>query len=613
VSLGVQSRTSSPSRFLAQQQELILHSCSFCIPYGIDTMIIYIEPGHVLPNVPVQLNNAIRPACNSNSLRKILVASCSVIPYPTPAVQNCLAPLKKRFPVQGVVVGDSESLLPEGYKMKRHDVVCEPQGVRDRCIYPGNERFRVLVDMCVERYAKAKGRLGKIEIIKEIVGAVYNAGGNFIRQAMEYKDLGDGVVVGPGEWTEIGECKAREKAGHALRNYLNKNKKKGTNVDRDDDSIGEGNGSNEAKAGESATEVPAKGPFTTISQPERASNSNELEIAAATKTKTIPVPCSDTGSKRKSSAKTASGRSSKKQKKAVSFKKSLPVSSNHASSGATSNEATAPIENPQPKKLASDSSRTNKGIPVPQTENAANSIATRPTLPTVSSNGNGVVNKERNLQRSELMGPPPIFTQTTNVPLVHNSTVRPQMPLPRASAPNMSMYTPYTMMHGIEGVNLQNWNRLDVQGVIRAQETWNRPAHGAILSQASSARLGLAPTAMDVRPARAGMGVPAVASNPQQYTMAMPPMSRNAVSTSPRRHYMPLPRAQPVRPAIVSNEVVHMGVYSKPHPPQNSAPLARSIDSTIEQRPSASLMSVLNLNEDEAMLGSVLLQLRDAR
>lgn len=70
--------------------------------------------------------------------------------------------------------------------------------------HPGNERFKIIINMKSAEYGRASSRLEKTQIVKEVVQVVRTSGGNFVR----YEES---------QWLDIGNLRAREKAGHALR------------------------------------------------------------------------------------------------------------------------------------------------------------------------------------------------------------------------------------------------------------------------------------------------------------------------------------------------------------------------------------------------------------
>lgn len=103
---------------------------------------------------------------------------------------------------------DGEISLGSTYTLVTQDVICGhrlfslPGGPSS---HPGNERLRVLVDMCLDRYCGTTNRLEKSDIIKEIVEIVRSYGGNFVKQESN------------GVWYDVGNRKARDKVGHAMR------------------------------------------------------------------------------------------------------------------------------------------------------------------------------------------------------------------------------------------------------------------------------------------------------------------------------------------------------------------------------------------------------------
>jgi len=123
-------------------------------------------------------------------------------------------PAKKAIPTQlsnleVTSLGTScaeEVMLDDDYVLKPKDVLC---GWRrsQQPIHSGNARFRVLIEMRLDRYRRTSNRTGKIQIVKEVVDAVLQSGGSFVRQHH-------------GLWYSIGTLKAREKAGHAFRQYM---------------------------------------------------------------------------------------------------------------------------------------------------------------------------------------------------------------------------------------------------------------------------------------------------------------------------------------------------------------------------------------------------------
>ena len=109
---------------------------------------------------------------------------------------------------------DEEYPLPDNYELKRHDVLC------GQMKSSGNERFRIIAEMRVQRYLKASCRREKVQIVTEMVDAVRQAGGNFVRLVpmKEVSSNGSSTIAGSKQqWFDIGNLKAREKASHSLR------------------------------------------------------------------------------------------------------------------------------------------------------------------------------------------------------------------------------------------------------------------------------------------------------------------------------------------------------------------------------------------------------------
>lgn len=74
--------------------------------------------------------------------------------------------------------------------------------------FPGNQRFRILVDMNVERYSLAETKSDKTRIVCQIVQMIREAGGGFCRLEKD------------GSWYEVGDAVAREKVGSLFRDCL---------------------------------------------------------------------------------------------------------------------------------------------------------------------------------------------------------------------------------------------------------------------------------------------------------------------------------------------------------------------------------------------------------
>lgn len=142
---------------------------------------------------------------------------------------------------------EKETELGPHYEVKPHDVLVGSRGVRDRYVngrcntneamigagwsvasHTGNERFKVLVELRVARYKQASNRTEKTLIVKEIVDAVRESGGNFVKfvefdeercLAVSDSELQSHGPLGRplGTYFDVGNSRAREKAGHAIR------------------------------------------------------------------------------------------------------------------------------------------------------------------------------------------------------------------------------------------------------------------------------------------------------------------------------------------------------------------------------------------------------------
>lgn len=133
----------------------------------------------------------------------------------------------------GELPSTGEVRLPAGYVPHPFDVITRKG--RDNIAHAGNTRFRLCVEMRVDRYVQAKNRYEKTMILREIIETVRISGGRFIRQ----HDLSDKAnlvsshcaqervcdeIKSDAEpiYYEIGRKKAADKAGHAMRLALSK-------------------------------------------------------------------------------------------------------------------------------------------------------------------------------------------------------------------------------------------------------------------------------------------------------------------------------------------------------------------------------------------------------
>lgn len=102
---------------------------------------------------------------------------------------------------------DEHTLLASNFHPGEHDVICS-RGLR-AYNHVGNRSFRQIIDENLVWYTQAKSRAEKSMTIMSIVDQIRRqspGGGGFIRFCQRNKC-----------YFEIGDCRAREKVGHAFR------------------------------------------------------------------------------------------------------------------------------------------------------------------------------------------------------------------------------------------------------------------------------------------------------------------------------------------------------------------------------------------------------------
>ena len=111
--------------------------------------------------------------------------------------------------------------LPESWTPGPWSVLC---GRGKECYnHVGNRRFRVLVEINIEKYASAKSKMDKGVIVMSILDAVRegsNQMGGFVKQDPKSK-----------RWVDVGDEVAREKIGQEFRVKLAQQKKSKKNID----------------------------------------------------------------------------------------------------------------------------------------------------------------------------------------------------------------------------------------------------------------------------------------------------------------------------------------------------------------------------------------------
>jgi len=99
--------------------------------------------------------------------------------------------------------------------MSIRDVVCG--WARQHHRHAGNQRFRQVVEWTAPKYVEAKTKVDKTQVIASVVQRIRreSPGGGFVKRDFH-----------SGRWYEIGDDKARDKVGHAIRRVIDEAKKK---------------------------------------------------------------------------------------------------------------------------------------------------------------------------------------------------------------------------------------------------------------------------------------------------------------------------------------------------------------------------------------------------
>jgi hypothetical protein len=120
-----------------------------------------------------------------------------------------------------------QTMLEDGYQPQPFDVICTRH--KESAAHPGNVRFRICVEMRLDRYLAAKTRREKTTIVKEIIDAVRASGGRFIKQndvtptgKLQNGMKGTATVALTNSntkrvYVDVGNRKAADKISHALR------------------------------------------------------------------------------------------------------------------------------------------------------------------------------------------------------------------------------------------------------------------------------------------------------------------------------------------------------------------------------------------------------------
>ncbi|CAB9524009.1 Nitrilase family, member 2 [Seminavis robusta] len=163
--------------------------------------------------VQLEVPPVVQPAAVTTQ-RLELVALAEDLHYPMPQAPfpTKLNKLKsvKRAKDRDFEKGEVE--MPHHYQLQPCDVICGNK--KETLTHPGNERFKVLMELRLQQYNRCTARQDKSDIVKEIINAVRDYDGHFLRQTDE------------GRWVDVGNIKAREKCGHAIRDTLKRNRLK---------------------------------------------------------------------------------------------------------------------------------------------------------------------------------------------------------------------------------------------------------------------------------------------------------------------------------------------------------------------------------------------------
>lgn len=152
--------------------------------------------------------------------------STDVDPLPT-RLANLKVPATTKAPKTKLQDDGSVTRLEDGYRPHRFDVFCTRE--KENYFHVGNNRFRLLVDMRVERYMAAKTRTEKSVIVKEIIHAVRGSGGRFIRKEVKHSEetsvswdyRNSEEDAADATYFDIGNRRTIDKVGHALRAAVN--------------------------------------------------------------------------------------------------------------------------------------------------------------------------------------------------------------------------------------------------------------------------------------------------------------------------------------------------------------------------------------------------------
>lgn len=130
--------------------------------------------------------------------------------------KNCWLPLDgtilTSLPYTTTLQTPKNDLLAVDFEPGPYDVIC----ARGKQVWDhvGNRRFRLLIDLSIDRYMKARTRMDKSIMVFGLVDMIRQAsltGGGFVRRIK---------CNGKMNWCEVGDITARDKVGHAIRDAI---------------------------------------------------------------------------------------------------------------------------------------------------------------------------------------------------------------------------------------------------------------------------------------------------------------------------------------------------------------------------------------------------------
>lgn len=98
--------------------------------------------------------------------------------------------------------------MPVDFRPGAYDIICGDRS-KSSLNHVGNRRFKLMMQMHVEKYKNSPTKVDKSLVVISIVDAIRDLNGHFVR-----RDKASGM------WHDIGDQLAREKVGYALRDNI---------------------------------------------------------------------------------------------------------------------------------------------------------------------------------------------------------------------------------------------------------------------------------------------------------------------------------------------------------------------------------------------------------